>query len=128
MSANGPFKAYALNEHAEEIAMALLDEFVESDIAKGVALGAGVALAVPVLLVALWPMVKPVARTAVKAGLLAFEKGREGMAELSEEFEDLVAETREELRTKRVAREADVAPEEESESGGMTDHKVPEEH
>jgi hypothetical protein len=85
--------------------MALFDELVKNDMAKGAALGAGLALAVPVLITALWPVVRPMARSAIKAGLMAYEKGREGIAELSEEFEDLVAETQEELRAERVASE-----------------------
>ncbi|MGD8911713.1 MAG: DUF5132 domain-containing protein [Candidatus Thiodiazotropha sp.] len=85
--------------------MALIDELVKNDIAKGVALGAGLALAVPALVATLWPVMRPVARSAIKAGLIAYEKGREGIAELSEEFEDLIAETQEELRADRMANE-----------------------
>jgi hypothetical protein len=85
--------------------MALIDELVKNDIAKGMALGAGLALAVPALVATLWPVMRPVARSAIKAGLIAYEKGREGVAELSEEFEDIIAETQEELRTDRMANE-----------------------
>jgi hypothetical protein len=83
--------------------MAIFDQLVKNEMAKGVALGAGVALVVPAVIAAMWPVIKPVARSALKASLLAYEKGREGIAELSEEFEDLVAETQEELRAEREA-------------------------
>jgi hypothetical protein len=83
--------------------MAIFDQLVKNEMAKGVALGAGVALVVPAVIAAMWPVIKPLARSAIKASLLAYEKGREGIAELNEEFEDLVAETQEELRAERQA-------------------------
>lgn len=67
------------------------------DLIKGAALGIGVALLVPVALVALAPVVRPFARNALKAGLLVYEKGRETLEELGETFEDVMAEVEEEL-------------------------------
>jgi hypothetical protein len=109
--------------------MALIDELVKNDIAKGMALGAGLALAVPALVATLWPVMRPVARSAIKAGLIAYEKGREGVAELSEEFEDIIAETQEELRTDRMATEksraAEPAPTPSDESKGTEPETQP---
>ena len=72
------------------------------DLIKGAALGVGVALLVPVALVALAPVIRPFARTALKAGLLAYEKGRETLEELGETFEDVMAEVEEELADTHV--------------------------
>jgi hypothetical protein len=67
------------------------------DLLKGVAIGLGAALVVPVVISALAPVVKPLARSALKAGVWAYEKGREGLEELSETVDDIVAEVDEEL-------------------------------
>ena len=67
------------------------------DLLKGVAIGLGAALVVPVVISALAPVVKPLARSALKAGVCAYEKGREGLEELSETVDDIVAEVDEEL-------------------------------
>jgi uncharacterized protein YbjQ (UPF0145 family) len=45
--------------------------------------------------------VRPAARSAIKAGLLAWEKGKEAAAEIGEVMGDLVAEVRDELREER---------------------------
>ena len=55
------------------------------------------------LIGALAPMLRPVARSTMKVGLVALEKGRETAAELGEIFDDLVAEVREEMRMEREA-------------------------
>ena len=64
---------------------------------KGVAIGLGVALVAPVVIAALAPVVKPLARSALKAGVTAYEKGREALDEISETVDDVVAEVEEEL-------------------------------
>ena len=68
---------------------------------KRTAIGAGIAVAVPVAALYLAPFVRPVARSTMKAGLVVFEKSRETVAEIGEIMEDMVAEVREELRIKR---------------------------
>jgi hypothetical protein len=83
--------------------MASLDDMFRSDLGKGIALGIGAALLVPVAATVLAPVLKPAARTALKAGMLAFERGRETFAELGEMMEDMVAETQAELRAAREA-------------------------
>lgn len=67
------------------------------DLIKGAALGIGVALLVPVAMVALAPVLKPLARSALKTGMLAYEKGREAVEELGETLDDVRAEVEEEL-------------------------------
>ncbi len=78
-------------------------DLATNDFAKGVAIGIGIAVLVPFALAALAPALKPIARAALKAGLLAAEKGREMLAELSETVQDVAAETQMELREARLA-------------------------
>ena len=73
---------------------------------KGVAVLVGAAALAP----AVWPAVgratRPVAKSALKAGLVGVEHARERFAELSEAADDLWAEVRHELDEERRAREA----------------------
>ena len=62
-------------------------------------------------------LAKPVAKGALKAGVMAFERGRETLAELGEVVEDIVAETQAELREERQTAEQVVV--EESEGGAV---------
>ena len=71
-------------------------------ITKGLAIGIGVAILIPVAWKTIVPMLKPAARSAMKTGIRALEKGREMVAETSEKVEDLVAETQAEMRAKRT--------------------------
>ncbi|MGD8842157.1 MAG: DUF5132 domain-containing protein [Gammaproteobacteria bacterium] len=67
------------------------------DFIKGAALGLGVAILVPVAVAVLMPVIRPMARSALKAGIFAYEKGRETLAEFGETVDDIVAEVEEEL-------------------------------
>ena len=49
------------------------------DLIKGIALGIGVAMLVPVAIATLAPVIRPMARQALKAGVLAYEKAREAV-------------------------------------------------
>lgn len=91
-------------------------DLVKNDLAKGVLIGIGLAVLVPIAVAALAPVLKPAARAALKAGLLAMEKGREMLAELSETVQDVAAETAVELRESRIA-EASVVVEDLGEGG-----------
>lgn len=68
-----------------------------NDLLKGAAIGLGVAVLVPVVVAALMPVIKPMARSALKAGIFAYEKGRESLEGIGETVDDLVAEVEEEL-------------------------------
>jgi hypothetical protein len=83
--------------------MPLPQDLVKGDLAKGVLIGVGLAVLVPIAVVALAPVLKPAARAALKAGMLAMERGREMLAELSETVQDVAAETEAELREARIA-------------------------
>lgn len=83
--------------------MAQLDNFLRGDLMKGVAIGLGVAVLVPAAIIALAPVIRPMARSTMKAGILAYEKAREAVAEMGEVVDDLVAEVQEELQDAREA-------------------------
>jgi hypothetical protein len=72
-------------------------DLLKGNLAVGLAVGVGVVLLAPVLAPVLVSVGKPLAKSAIKSGLILFEKGREAAAELAEVFEDLVAEARAEL-------------------------------
>lgn len=77
-----------------------------NDLAKGVALGIGAALLIPVAATSLAPILRPLAREAIKAGVRTVELGREKMAEAGELIEDVIAETQAELQAEHMARQA----------------------
>jgi hypothetical protein len=72
-----------------------------NDVTKGIAIGAGLVLLVPLAAVTLAPIARPLLRQALKTGMLAYEKGQEALAEFGETFEDVAAEVQAELREAR---------------------------
>jgi hypothetical protein len=89
--------------------MPQLDDLAKNDLARGIAIGIGAAVLIPVAAIALAPYLKPAARTALKLGILALEKVREAAAELGETIEDVSAEVQDELRAARAERSASAA-------------------
>lgn len=84
--------------------MPKLDDLVKNSTPLGIAIGLGAAVLATAVLPALPAIVRasrPTARAAIKSGLVLLEKGREVMAEASEEFEDMMAEVKAELRAER---------------------------
>ena len=98
--------------------MALL----KADTAKGVMIGVGLAFTAPLLLAAFSGFGRPAARAAVKAGLLAYEKGIETAAEFGELVEDLLAEAEAEIESERSAPEK---PQAETATEASTTPKAP---
>jgi hypothetical protein len=86
--------------------MPLFDQMLKSDLTKGIAIGIGAAVVAPMAYSLLAGSGRPLARAAVKAGILLFEKAHETVAELGEVFDDLVAEAEAELREQRQAAHA----------------------
>jgi len=76
------------------------------DLFKGVAIGIGVVVLVPLAIAALAPVVKPLVRSAMKSGIRVYEKGRESLEEFGETVEDIVAEVEEEMIDTHAAKEA----------------------
>lgn len=70
----------------------------------GIAIGVGATLfakAVIPMLPDLVRAARPGAREAIKSGILFIEQGREILAEISEEVEDILAEARSDLQQKK---------------------------
>jgi len=81
-------------ERASEAAMAIFEDLIKGgNIVTGLAMGVGFALLAPVVK----PFVRPLAKSAIKAGVAAYEQGRVAIAELSEQAGDMVAEARSEI-------------------------------
>ncbi len=84
----------------KKLNMIKIDDFFKSGTPLGIAIGIGATVftaAVIPALPALAKAARPAARAAIKSGILLAERGREFMAEASEELEDILAEARAEL-------------------------------
>ncbi len=78
---------------------------------KALAIGLAAVVVVPVVVIA----AKPLARAALKKGIIAYERGREALAEVGEVVDDIVAEVRSELEAEKAiahAEETDIESEE----------------
>ena len=75
-----------------------IEDFFKSGTGRGIAIGIGVAILAPLVLPTVARAARPLARAAIKSGLLLLEKGRETAAELGEVMEDLVAEAQAEIQ------------------------------
>jgi hypothetical protein len=64
---------------------------------SGVALGIGAIVLAPLVLPFVAKVGKPLAKAAIKGGIIAYEKSKIALAETGEVLEDLVAEVRAEL-------------------------------
>ena len=70
--------------------MGLLDNAVKGTVLTGLAIGIGVVVVLPVLA----GVAKPLAKAAMKSGLILYNKGKEVVAEVGEVTEDLWAEAK----------------------------------
>lgn len=79
--------------------MALLEDGIlaGNGATTGLLVGIGAAILVPVLFPAVATVAKPVLKGAIKLGVTLYEKGNEAVAEVTEVFEDLVAEAKSEM-------------------------------
>ncbi len=67
------------------------------EIGGGVLVGAAVVLLAPMIIPIIGGILKPVAKAAIKSGILMYEKGKVVTAEAQEAIEDLAAEAKAEL-------------------------------
>jgi hypothetical protein len=81
--------------------MKQLEAILKSPTTKGLAINLTVAIVVPMVVTAVAPFVRPVGRSVLKTGILAFEKLRETASEFGELVEDLTAEVQDELQQRR---------------------------
>lgn len=77
--------------------MSLLDDIAKFGWGPGIAVGIASIVVAPVLLPVLGSAVKPVAKGAIKGGILLYHKSRTAAAEAIETLEDLAAEAKAEL-------------------------------
>ncbi len=74
--------------------MALLeDAFKGGNLLTGLGVAVGAVVLGPIVL----PLVRPLAKGAIKAGIVAYDQGREILADLNERTGDMVAEVRAEM-------------------------------
>ncbi len=85
-----------------------MGSWFKGNIVSGLAIGIGSAVIAPMIIPALSKVAKPLAKAAIKSGLLLYETGKERFAEVSEVVDDLVAEAKSE-----IAAEPEDRPEEE---------------
>jgi hypothetical protein len=79
-----------------------VEEAFKGSAGKGLAIGIGVAILAPLVLPAVATAARPLARAAIKTGMIFYEKSRETMAEFGEVVEDLVAEARADMEQSHV--------------------------
>jgi Protein of unknown function (DUF5132) len=77
--------------------MAFFEEMFKGNLGSGLAVGIGVTVVAPLLAPVIGGVMRPLAKTLIKAGLLAVDAGLEGLARLNETAGDMVAEARAEL-------------------------------
>lgn len=90
-------------------------KFFKGDLGTGLAIGIGAAVVGPMVLGALSAILRPMAKAAIKSGLMAYDRGREMVAEVREMGEDLAAEARSEIPHRE--RQAEGRPEGAGEAG-----------
>jgi hypothetical protein len=69
------------------------DIFKGGNIVTSVAIGVGAAVVAPLVV----PVFRPLAKSVIKAGLIAYDQGRAALAELNERTGDIVSEARSEM-------------------------------
>ena len=92
--------------------MGLLDDALKGTVLTGLAIGIGAAVVAPAVLPVLAGVAKPLAKAAMKSGLLLYNRGKEIATEIEEMAEDLWAETKAEAEAEI---EAEAEPEMEEE-------------
>jgi Protein of unknown function (DUF5132) len=78
-----------------------ITDFVEDAGAPGIIAGIGAVLLAPIILPVVAGIGKPLAKSLIKGGILAYEKSKGAFAELGETWEDMVAEARAEIAENR---------------------------
>lgn len=77
--------------------MGLFSNGLKGNILTGLAIGIGASVLAPAVIPVLANVVKPLAKAALKGGIVLYEKGLETFAETKEVVEDLIAEAKSEL-------------------------------
>ncbi|HET6307622.1 MAG TPA: DUF5132 domain-containing protein [Rhodopila sp.] len=82
--------------------MAIIEDMFEGNVGTGLAVGVGVAVIGPLLTPVLRAILRPAAKAVIKAGMVAYDAGREGVGRINEMSGDVVAEVRSELDESRT--------------------------
>jgi hypothetical protein len=77
--------------------MPKITDLMENAGKPGLIAGIGAVLLAPIILPVVAGIGKPVAKSIIKGGLVAYEKSKGAIAELGETWEDIVAEAKAEL-------------------------------
>lgn len=88
-----------------------ISDFVEEAGAPGIIAGIGAVLLAPVLIPVVAGVGKPFVKSAIKGGLVAYEKAKGALAEVGETWEDMIAEARAELAEEQQKPALEVAAE-----------------
>ena len=75
----------------------------------GVAVGVGSLVLAPIVIPMLGALVKPVAKGAIKAGMMVYHRGQIMAAETKESWDDLTAEVKAELAQEAMVEAAEEA-------------------
>jgi len=86
--------------------MAGIEDLLKNKTTLMIVAGVGIAVLAPVLVPIIAGAARPLARAAIKTGIIMFEKGREAAAEVGEVFDDLVAEARADMQQNHAAKDA----------------------
>lgn len=82
------------------MSLKLVPEFEE--VAEGLGVpGIAAIVLLPILVPVAGKVMKPVAKAAIKGGIVLYEKGKGVIAEVGESLEDIIAEAKAELSTER---------------------------
>jgi hypothetical protein len=91
--------------------MAIVEDLFKQNVMIGVAVGIGVGIGLAVLAPGIFPRsaraARPLAKQAIRSAFQAYVRGREGLAELREYAEDIVAEAQSEVIQQRKAAAAE---------------------
>jgi hypothetical protein len=79
------------------------DMFKGGNLVTGLAIAAGAAIVVPMMA----PVLRPLAKSVIKVGLVAYDQGRDALTALNERSGDIVGEARSELAQSRSEAESD---------------------
>jgi uncharacterized protein DUF5132 len=98
------------------------DMFKGGNLVTGLAIAAGAAIVVPMMA----PVLRPLAKSVVKVGLIAYDQGRDAMNALNERTGDIVGEARSELAQSRSeAESSQTAADQRARRGGRSESPTP---
>lgn len=77
--------------------MALFENGLKGNILSGLAIGIGAAVLAPAVMPVVASIVKPLAKAAIKGGMILYEKGKETVAEVGEVVYNMIKDLHSEV-------------------------------